>query len=484
MKEKILAWDEFLTLLPVDPAEEAINEAWRAALARLPGKIVVLDDDPTGVQTVHGIPVYTRWERPTLARLFEDDARLVYILTNSRALTAAQTADLHRRLAADLVRTAEELRCDFLLVSRSDSTLRGHYPLETEILAAELGRKVPIHGEIVAPFFLEGGRFTFNDVHYVREGDHLVPAGQTEFAHDPVFGYRSSDLKKWIEEKTGGRYPAEKVKSIPLVMLRAQDLPEIVALLKEVEGFGKIVLNAVSYTDLKVFTIALAEVLAAGKRFLFRTAASFVRVVGGIDPKPLLGPKDLYPAGRPEGPGLILVGSYVRKTTAQLEALRSLPDLVWIEWNVAQAAEEAGVEAETARAVAKVEAAFATGRDACVYTSRDYRGTAQGGEADLLFAQRISKGLVDIVRRLRTRPGFILAKGGITSSDIGVKGLEVERAMVLGQIRPGVPVWRLGPESRFPGLPYVIFPGNVGDETTLREVVTVLRGKGGPAGNP
>ena len=477
MKEKALAWDEFLALLPPEPPEEEVEEAWRAAVARLPGKIIVLDDDPTGVQTVHGIPVYTRWDRPTLARLFADEARLVYILTNSRALTAAQTADLHHRLAADLARTAEENGRDFLLVSRSDSTLRGHYPLETEVLAEELGRKVPIHGEVIAPFFLEGGRFTFGDVHYVREGDRLVPAGQTEFARDPVFDYKSSDLKKWVEEKTGGRYPAAQVKSIPLAMLRARDLGGIVDLLRGVDGFGKVVLNAVSYTDLKVFVVALAAALAAGKRFLFRTAASFVRAIGGIEPKPLLGPADLYPAGRPEGPGLILVGSYVRKTTAQLEVLRSLPDLVWIEWNVARAVDEAGAAEETARAVAEVEATFAAGRDACVYTSREYWGTAQGGEADSAFATRVSMGLVEIVRRLRTRPGFILAKGGITSSDIGVKGLEVERAMVLGQIRPGVPVWRLGPESRFPSLPYVIFPGNVGSETTLREAVAILRGE-------
>lgn len=26
------------------------------------GKIIVLDDDPTGVQTVHGIHVYTSWD--------------------------------------------------------------------------------------------------------------------------------------------------------------------------------------------------------------------------------------------------------------------------------------------------------------------------------------------------------------------------------------------------------------------------------------
>jgi uncharacterized protein YgbK (DUF1537 family) len=57
---------------------------------------------------------------------------------------------------------------------------------------------------------------------------------------------------------------------------------------------------------------------------------------------------------------------------------------------------------------------------------------------------------------------------------VGVKALGVVRATVLGQAAPGVPVWRTGPESRFPGLSYVIFPGNVGDVDTLRVIVEKL----------
>ena len=45
----------------------------------------------------------------------------------------------------------------------------------------------------------------------------------------------------------------------------------------------------------------------------------------------------------------------------------------------------------------------------------------------------------------------------------------------MGQIQPGIPVWKLGPESRFPGLPYIIFPGNVGSDDTLKKVVKILR---------
>ncbi|HPJ01993.1 MAG TPA: nucleotide-binding domain containing protein, partial [Candidatus Limiplasma sp.] len=51
------------------------------------------------------------------------------------------------------------------------------------------------------------------------------------------------------------------------------------------------------------------------------------------------------------------------------------------------------------------------------------------------------------------------------------QGLQVRKALVMGQILKGVPVWLTGPESRFPGMPYVIFPGNVGDENALLEAV-------------
>ena len=78
------------------------------------------------------------------------------------------------------------------------------------------------------------------------------------------------------------------------------------------------------------------------------------------------------------------------------------------------------------------------------------------------------------VSSLAVRPRFLVAKGGITSSDIGVHALQVRRATVLGQALPGVPVWKLGAESRYPGMSYVVFPGNVGDEDGLRSLVENL----------
>ena len=84
------------------------------------------------------------------------------------------------------------------------------------------------------------------------------------------------------------------------------------------------------------------------------------------------------------------------------------------------------------------------------------------------------RGLVEVVQEIATKPRFLVAKGGITSSDLATRGLGVKRAIVRGQVHPGVPVWELGRESRFPGLTYVVFPGNVGNDAALTSVVQRL----------
>ena len=478
MNEKSLDWNDFFKKLsPVIP-ENKINKGWLSAVDKIKRKIIVLDDDPTGIQTVHSIPVYTSWDFSTLRQIMEDKHKLIYILTNSRALTSVETQRLHKQLARDLKLVALEEGKKFLLISRSDSTLRGHYPLENKTIYNELTKDEKIDGEIIIPFFLEGGRFTFNDIHYIKEGDVLVPIGQTEFARDSVFGYKSSNLKEWIEEKTAGQYPAGQVISISLNMLRAKDIKGVLHKLLEIKNFNKVIVNAVEYTDIKVFLIALSESINRGKNYLFRTAASFVQVIGGINPKPLLTKETLYPKGKPSMPGLIIIGSYVQKTTRQMKKLAELSNLIWVEWDVSQAKTQECLRAEVDRVASEVKKGFNFEKDVCIYTSREYyrsNSQDQNNDKDLIFSSRISNGLVKVIQALKIRPGFLVAKGGITSSDIGVKGLNVRRAMVMGQIQPGIPVWKLGSESRFPGLPYIIFPGNVGTDDTLKKVVKILR---------
>ena len=218
-------------------------------------KIVVLDDDPTGVQTVHDISVYTNWEMDTMREAFAEENSLFYILTNSRGLTAEQTEKIHRQIADVVDRAAKESGKDYFFISRSDSTLRGHYPLETEILRERYEHNTGkvINGEILCPFFKEGGRFTIDDVHYVKYGDKLIPANETEFANDKTFGYSAKTMPEYIQEKTGGKYQADSVTCISLTDLRAMNYEKIEQQLMAVNDFNKIIVNAVDYADVKVF---------------------------------------------------------------------------------------------------------------------------------------------------------------------------------------------------------------------------------------
>lgn len=459
------------------PDQARIDRLLAAELARHGKKIVVLDDDPTGVQTVHSISVYTQWDEPTLEEAFAEENRLFFILTNSRGLVSEQTVQVHRQVAAGLLAVSARTATDFILVSRSDSTLRGHYPLETQTLkeAVEAGSDRRYDGEIICPFFKEGGRYTIGDVHYVQEGSRLTPAGETEFARDRTFGYTASHLGAWCEEKSGGTYRAERMIYISLDDLRAGNVSGIERQLLDCAGFNKVIVNAVDEVDVKVFAVAFFRALAQGKQFLIRSAAALPKVLGGVTSRPLLAREELVDSGSGNG-GIIIVGSHVNKTTRQLEELRqcSCP-IEMIEFDQHRVLSPGGLHSEVARVIALVEHHIGSGRSAAVYTRRE-RLDLPGGdkEQQLSLSVQISDAITSIVAGLSVRPGFIIAKGGITSSDIGTRALRVRRATVMGQIRPGIPVWMTGPESKFPNMAYIIFPGNVGDDGTLREIVETL----------
>ena len=439
-------------------------------------KIVVLDDDPTGVQTVDDISVYTNWSEDSIRKGFAEENKLFYILTNSRGFTAAQTEIAHREIAKAVDAVSKETGKEYIFISRSDSTLRGHYPLETIILKEEYEKNTgkKIDGEILCPFFKEGGRYTIDDVHYVRYGDTLVPAAETEFAKDKTFGYTVSDLKEYVEEKTGGVYKKENVTAISLKDIRALAFDKIEEQLMAVEDFNKIVVNAIDYVDVKIFCVALYRAMAKGKTFMFRTAAAIVKVMGGVSDQPLLTREQMVVKETDNG-GVIVIGSHTEKTTRQMEMLKEIPDIAFVELNARLVRDEAAFAREVERCLALEEEYISSGRTVCVYTTRTLITADTGDkEDDLRLAVRISDAVQSLVGRLSIVPSFVIAKGGITSSDVGTKALAVQRANVLGQIKPGIPVWQTGDESKFPQTPYVIFPGNVGEDSTLKEAAEIL----------
>ncbi len=439
-------------------------------------KIVVLDDDPTGVQTVHDISVYTSWEKESIRQGFEEENQLFYVLTNSRGFTAEQTTKAHKEIAAVVDEVAKETGKEYIFISRSDSTLRGHYPLETQLLkdSYEQNTGKTIDGEILCPFFKEGGRFTIDNVHYVKYGDELVPANETEFAKDKTFGYTAATMPEYVEEKTKGEYKASDVTCISLTDIHNMDIDRIEAQLMEVKDFGKIIVNAVDYVDVKVFCVALYRAMAKGKVFMFRTAAAIVKVMGAVTDQPLLTREQMVVKETSNG-GIIVVGSHTDKTTKQVEALKELTDIEFIELDATLVKDDEAFEAEVKRCLDGEEACIKAGKTVCCYTTRTLITADTGDKEDeLRLSVKISDAVQSLVGRLTVTPGFVIAKGGITSSDVGTKALAVRKANVLGQIRPGIPVWQTGEESRFPMTPYVIFPGNVGEISTLKEAAEVL----------
>ncbi len=442
-------------------------------------KIVVLDDDPTGVQTVHDISVYTNWDKDSIRQGFEEENNLFYVLTNSRGFTEDQTTKAHHEIAEVVDEVARETGKEYIFISRSDSTLRGHYPLETQLLKADYEKNTgkTIDGEIMCPFFKEGGRFTIDNVHYVKYGEELVPANETEFAKDKTFGYTAYTMPEYIEEKTKGEYKAADVTCISLEDIHNMDIDKIEAQLMEVTGFNKVIVNAVDYADVKVFCTALYRAMAKGKVFMFRTAAAIVKVMGAVTDQPLLTREQMVVKETTNG-GIVVVGSHTEKTTKQVECLKELKDIEFIELDATLVKDDDAFEAEVSRCLAREEECISAGKTVCCYTTRALITADTGDKEDeLRLSVKISDAVQSLVGRLSITPSFVIAKGGITSSDVGTKALEVKKANVLGQIKPGIPVWQTGEESKFPLTPYVIFPGNVGEISTLKEAVEVLVNK-------
>lgn len=420
-------------------------------------KLIVLDDDPTGCQTVHDVNILTKWDVELLERNLKA-GNCFYVLTNSRAYSEDKAAQLNRDVVGNVNKIAgyqEKIR----YISRSDSTLRGHFPIEIDVIAEHCK---PFDGLVIAPYFKEGGRFTVNNIHYVQQGSELIPAHKTEFANDPVFGFQNSNLPAWIEEKSNGRWKANDVICIGLNEIRLGGVDIVYKMLMESRNLQPIVVNSLCDQDMEIFVLALLKAEAAGKRFLYRTAASFVKIRAGISDEQLYQPKN-----KKHG-GLIIVGSYVKKTGQQLKHLLDNYEITTIELKIDAILNDQNQQYLNGIGQ-KLENSLLNKKDVVIYTEREYKLTGTK-EEKLLAGKRISNFLSAMVAALKVQPQFIISKGGITSHDIATNGLHISEALVIGQIAPGIPIWRTKKESRFPDLEYVVFPGNVGDNNTLSRV--------------
>lgn len=425
-------------------------------------KIIVLDDDPTGSQTVHSCLLLLRWDVDTLVLGLQDDSPIMFVLTNTRALSPDQAKAVTQEVCQNLQVAIPQAGIDeFLVVSRSDSTLRGHYPIETDAIAAALG---PFDAHFMVPAFFEGGRITRDSTHYVVQNGTPVPAHDTEFAKDSVFGYSTAYLPDYVAEKTGGAIAADQVVRFTLERLRSGVSKDLLALQDNV----CVAVDGETQADLNAFAQEVLAAAAAGKRFLFRSAASLLTALAALPPQPIAG-EDMNQYVKDQHPGAILVGSHVKKTTQQLAVLLQEPDVIGVEVDLTQMQDDwqEGRSRLLDSTLAKVSQIHAEGQTPAIYTSREEL-TFPDVQTRLAFGEQVSALLMDIVRGLPSDLGFLISKGGITSNDTLSQGLALRSTRLLGQILPGVSVVRTEADHpQFAAMPVVLFPGNVGDENAL-----------------
>ena len=482
----VVDWNDIMGSLP---EVLRVSAAEVAARVDASGKrLVVLDDDPTGTQGVADVPVLTSWTVTDLRWAFSQPVPAFFVLTNTRSLTESQVDRRNRDIVDALLVAAQLERVEFVIASRGDSTLRGHYPLETDVIADELrlSGNVVVDGIIFAPAYIDAGRYTINGVQWLRTAEGLLPVGRSEFAKDPAFSYSSSDLREYVEEKTRGGWSVAEVRAITLADLRLGGLDALTQTLMSLRNGTPVVVNAVCDDDLRVLSLAIMQAEEAGKTFLYRVGPSFVRARASLELRPALDARKIE-AIRDGGAsadgsitvarhGLVIVGSHVGQTTRQLALLTALDGITELEVDVACVL-DADHRADVVESVAAAAVDALANSDVVIKTSRAVI-TGTDADANLAIAQAVSGALVAIVGNVvnRVRPAWVVAKGGITSSEIATRGLGVRRAWVRGTLLPGmVSLWE-PVESRTPGVPYVVFAGNVGAEDSLAAVVTTLRG--------
>jgi uncharacterized protein YgbK (DUF1537 family) len=468
------------------PAKQ-VAEAVAATAATSPRVLVVLDDDPTGTQSVADLPVLTRWEVEDFQWALHQGKPAVYVLTNSRSLDPEEAAARNEEVVRNALVAARdgELRLGF--VSRSDSTLRGHFPLEPDVIAATVAAESgeATDGVVMVPAFPDAGRVTIGGVHYTRGpgAGELTPVSETEFAKDATFGFANSEMAKYVEEKSQGRFAADSVIVLDLNIIRAgsasggaeASAKAIADAIEPATQSTPIVVDIVTENDMRALALGLEEAERRGKKLLYRVGPPFMRARIGQDIRPELSGEEAYAGNTPsEAGGLIVVGSHVGVTTRQLKVLtdrHSSARIVEIDVEKLLGDEAPAYLDRTVETV--VEAL--RGGDVIVHTSRLLIKTDDPAES-LRIARTVSAAVVAVVNRtLKTfPPRFVIAKGGITSSDVAAHGLEIRHAIVRGPMLPGiVSLWEPvdGPAK---GIPYIVFAGNVGDDESLAQVTSKL----------
>ena len=356
-------------------------------------------------------------------------------------------------------------------MSRGDSTLRGHGFLEPLLLEDNFG---PFDATFHIPAFLEGGRTTVNGVHLL-DGK---PVHTTSFSKDRVFGFSSSSLAHWLEEKSHGLISSTNVQSVSTHELNkafTSDNSFLFDRLNSLQNNVPVTVDASDYRHLTIFAECI-RLLHYRKRFLFRSAASFLKALAdpGLQP---LEPSALVDLRRrnPDGqflPGFIMVGSHVPLSDLQVDYLLQQTACTGVEISVHQFIDALNSPASD-QVIADIESSLTSrlknlllsGVTPVLFSSRG-EVILSSEEANRALSRELSQSMSRIAAALVSEIGYIICKGGTTTQTYLSFGLKLTSVYLEGQLLPGLSMVRAttGPSK---DLPILTFPGNLGSSSTL-----------------
>jgi uncharacterized protein YgbK (DUF1537 family) len=436
---------------------------------------IVLDDDPTGSQTVYDVNAAFSVQDLNIKATLGADRR-AFVLTNTRSLDPDQAGDITRR-AVDAAYSGLAAGDYLQVISRSDSTLRGHVHREIGELQQARRRHLGSGYDAIlfAPSYPEAGRVTVSGRHYVAVGREIIPVGETEFARDAAFGYRASALSDFLIETSRGEVREQDILPIGLDDIRLGGPQRVRELLCAAEGRWAVA-DSLDVRDVEIVALGTIHAAEAGIDTLVRCGPSLVRPLLGVTGSRLYRPGPADAVGAAAAAGLVVVGSFTDRTNRQLEVLTRNRAVSLVELSVP--AVLAGDSAALARTRDELTAALECGPTVLV-TSRSVASLAGPG-ASLEAARSVSAAVAATVRETvaRRMPRWVISKGGITSHDVTVSGLGISRARVLGQLLPGqISVFRALPGEAGYLRDFVVFPGNVGAEDALLQAVSIMEGE-------
>lgn len=428
-----------------------------------PAPLFVVDDDPTGAQGQAGVPLLLSWKAGSIEAAMRDHPPALHLLTNSRALGE----DAAYAVVRDATEAAGAAASHPRVVLRGDSTLRAHLLPEYAGVRDALspGAVPPL---LLVPALPAAGRITRDGRHWLVRGGRRIPLDQTEFADDGEFSYRTSRLLDWAEERSDGFFRAADGIEIGLEEIRSGEGADRVtdALLEAAaaERPSVVAPDAETTQDLEMIAAGLRKAWLSEPGIVVRCAPTFASILSGA------GATEPAPLPPIERGLLVVVGSHVPMSSAQLAALAAARPGALVEVDpvdlLGEAAEQAvGEVVERARSLLERD------RLAIVATGRLFATEAIGHDAGM----RVARGLASVVDRLRDAYDVLLSKGGVTSAVNVREGLHAERAQIVGPVAPGVSLWLAGGGGGG-SRPVIVFPGNVGEDPTLAELVDRLLG--------